>query len=289
MVQHDGSIQTDSNVGGPCLVKETTKPQTTTSSPCGGKIVSSSHHPSTSSTNSFKNVVFDFDSTVIKSESLEVMLEVVLADDPLKEKKMKEIAAWTEKGMNGECSFKEGLEARLKIASPTLADLEKFCQKYCPSDFSAGMEDLVAELHKSGHEVFILSGGFRDLILPFARHLHVPDENVFAVEINWDSEGRFDSLNETNGFAVSKLDGAAKIQHRFADGRTVAIGDGFTDYKLYESGICADFIAYTEHAARDKVIAVAPRCAPDAVTLWKYLLTKQCDSGVTTRASTTTE
>ncbi len=72
-------------------------------------------------------------------------------------------------------------------------------------------------------------------------------------------------------------------------GRTVAIGDGFTDYKLYESGICADFIAYTEHAARDKVIAVAPRCAPDAVTLWKYLLTKQCDSGVTTRASTTTE
>ncbi len=72
--------------------------------------------------------------------------------------------------MNGECSFKEGLEARLKIASPTLADLEKFCQKYCPSDFSAGMEDLVAELHKSGHEVFILSGGFRDLILPFARY-----------------------------------------------------------------------------------------------------------------------
>ncbi len=50
------------------------------------------------------------------------------------------------------------------------------------------------------------------------RHLHVPDENVFAVEINWDSDGRFDSLNETNGFAVSKLDGAAKIQHRFADG-----------------------------------------------------------------------
>mmetsp|Transcript_22895 Transcript_22895/g.57860 ORF Transcript_22895/g.57860 Transcript_22895/m.57860 type:complete len:260 (+) Transcript_22895:523-1302(+) len=219
----------------------------------------------------YTNVVFDFDSTLIQSESLEVMLDCVLSQDPEKNEKMRQIAEWTDKGMNGECSFKEGLEARLRIASPTASDIDRFCQLYCPSSFSRGFPELVAELQKQGKQVFILSGGFRDLILPFARYLSIPDDNVFAVEINWDADGNFVSLDDTNGFSLSKLEGAERIKHRFANGATIAVGDGFTDYKLFSSGICTDFIAYTEHAAREKVMAVAPRLAGDSITLWKYL------------------
>ena len=84
---------------------------------------------------------------------------------------------------------------------------------------------------------------------------------MHAVEINWNSEtGDFISLDETNGFVASKIEGAMRTKHLFS-GSTLGIGDGYTDFMLYSEGIATDFIAYIEHAARDKVIKVAPRCA----------------------------
>ena len=74
--------------------------------------------------------------------------------------------------MAGEISFKEGLEARLKIAAPRRKDLSEFAEKYCPSDFMPGMVELVKTLHAQGKKVFILSGGFVELIMPFARYSH---------------------------------------------------------------------------------------------------------------------
>lgn len=219
----------------------------------------------------YDNVIFDFDSTILKTESLEVMLSELLANDPEKERKMKEIEDWTTRGMNGEITFKEGLEARLNIAKPTKKSVDDFFVKFCPMDLTEGITEVVEELHKQDVNVFILSGGFSDLIKPFAGYLNIPTTNVFAVDINWDSEGGFESLNEDNGFVASKINGAEKIKHQFAGGKTLAVGDGYTDYMLYEKGIATHFIAYTEHAARDKVIKVAPKCAKDSGELKKLL------------------
>jgi len=208
----------------------------------------------------FDSFIFDFDSTMIKSESLEIMLEEMLAKDPKKNEKMAEIADWTNKGMNGECSFKEGLEARLRIAKPTKQDLETFCEKYCPADFSNGMVELLKDLVHQGKKVFILSGGFTDLIVPFAKYVGIPASRVHAVNINWDKDGAFDSLNEDNGFVASKLEGALKVKDQFT-GNVLGVGDGYTDYMLYSEGLATEFIAYIEHATRERVVKVAPRCA----------------------------
>ncbi|CAD7955235.1 unnamed protein product [Amoebophrya sp. A25] len=219
----------------------------------------------------YENVIFDFDSTVIKSESLEMMLENVLAADPKKDEKMSQIVAWTAKGMAGDVSFKGGLEARLRIAAPRKQDLESFGKKYCPAYFSDGMETLIADLHAKGKKVFILSGGFRDLILPFARHLHIPDERAHAVLTHWDEKGDYAGLDDSNGFATSKLEGAMRMASMFREGRTVMVGDGYTDYQVFESGLAQEFVAYTEHVARDKVTRVAPHIASDCIVLQKML------------------
>lgn len=220
------------------------------------------------------NVIFDFDSTVINNESLEMMLSDVLGEGEEAQNKMALIEEWTRKGMNGECSFGEGLNARLKIAAPTMADVTHFHAKYCPSAITVGMKELIDELHALDANVFILSGGFVDVILPFAEYLNVPAKNVFAVEINWNKEtGAFESLNEDNGFVTSKLEGAKKVAYRFQGKHTVAVGDGFTDYMLYKEGLAQSFVAYTEHAAREKVMSVAPACAASSEDLKNYLMT----------------
>ena len=96
------------------------------------------------------------------------------------------------------------------------------------------------------------------------------------VEINWDqASGAFVSLNETNGFVASKLEGASRIKDKFAGGETLIVGDGFTDFKLYDAGIASDFVAYVEHAARDKVINAAKEngrtCAGSIKELRAYI------------------
>lgn len=114
--------------------------------------------------------IFDFDSTLIRTESLEVMLERKLSGDPNRQSKMAEIEELTRQGMEGELSFKEGLERRLKIAAPRKDDIDEFVKEYIPSGFSEGIKELVEKLKaRPDREIFILSGGFKELIEPFGK------------------------------------------------------------------------------------------------------------------------
>ncbi|MDA0910225.1 MAG: HAD-IB family phosphatase [Proteobacteria bacterium] len=201
----------------------------------------------------YNNVVFDFDSTLIRFESLEVIMAKLLQGD---QSKIQQIEALTNAGMNGEMSFRDSLEARLQVAKPTKAALDAFVAQYCPSALTVGIKELIEQLHQRNVKVWIISGGFSELILPFAAYLGISASRVFAVNLQWDENGHFNCLNNNNGFCDSKVTGATKIQDQLT-GKTVIVGDGFTDYELYNAGIANEFIAYIEHVQRDKVLSVA--------------------------------
>lgn len=75
-----------------------------------------------------QNIVFDFDSTVIKEESLEVILSHTLAQKTEAERNeiMDQIKFITNLCMGGNLSFRESLARRLKICSPNRKDVDKF-------------------------------------------------------------------------------------------------------------------------------------------------------------------
>lgn len=215
----------------------------------------------------YDNVIFDFDSTLIRFESLELVMADLLQGD---QSKRQQIEALTHAGMNGEISFRESLEKRLKIAKPTQQALNAFVAHYCPGALTLDIKALIGQLHAHDVKVWIISGGFYELILPFAKYLDIPASRVFAGNLHWDQKGAFDCLNNDNGFCDSKVNGAQKIKEQFI-GKTVIVGDGFTDYELYNAGIANDFIAYTEHVRRDKVLSVATLCAKNVDELEKLI------------------
>jgi phosphoserine phosphatase len=214
-----------------------------------------------------KNIIFDFDSTLIKKESLELILEPLLKNSP---EKLQEIEKITNLGMQGELNFRESLEKRLAIASPTKASIDVFTKVYSPSLLTRGIEDFVKELHAKGYKVWIFSGGLTESISPFAKVLKIPVKNIYAVEVNWNDDGSFKSLNNTNGACDSKLLAFEKAKE-LLQGEVIAIGDGFTDYQLFEAGFANKFIAYTEHAERKAVVEKAECVAMDVGVL-RYLL-----------------
>lgn len=215
----------------------------------------------------YDNVIFDFDSTLIRFESLELVMTGLLQED---QSKIQQIEALTNAGMNGEISFRDSLEARLKVAKPTKAALDAFVAQYCPNALTVGIKELIEQLHQRNVKVWVISGGFSELILPFAEYLGIPASCVFAVNLHWDEKGYFDCLNNDNGFCDSKVTGATKIQDQLA-GKTVIVGDGFTDYELYNAGIANEFIAYTEHVQRDKVLSVTKHCAKNTDELSRLI------------------
>ena len=89
-------------------------------------------------------VIFDFDSTLIATESLEIILNHQLRDRP---QDMSEIQRLTEQGMNGEIDFATSLNARLKVAAPSLKEINSFAEKSWQY-LSLGMEQLIETLHQ---------------------------------------------------------------------------------------------------------------------------------------------
>jgi len=213
------------------------------------------------------NVIFDFDSTIIKLESLEVILKNKLEDCP---EKMVQIKNLTDKGMSGEINFHESISQRLAIAAPDYVDLINFYQNNSQTVISDGIKLLVSWLQDNEIDVYIISGGLLESILPFAKALGIPQKNVHAVRLLWDQAGKFIGINQDDSFSQSKSDGAKGIAHLWQK-PSVIVGDGYTDYQLYESGLVDYFIAYIEHQEREKVVNLAKYIAQDSNVLKKYL------------------
>ena len=214
-----------------------------------------------------KNIIFDFDSTLIQKESLELILEPLLEGNP---QKLQEIERITNLGMQGDLNFRDSLEQRLSIASPTKQSIKDFADKYCPEILTDGVKELIDKLRDSHYQIWIFSGGLTESIEPFADYLQIPRENIFAVKLEWNSDGSFKCLDNTNGACDSKLVAFDKVKDRF-DGEIIAVGDGYTDYQLFEAGLADKFIAYTEHIERKAVIEKAESIAIDVGVL-RYIL-----------------
>ena len=59
--------------------------------------------------------VFDFDSTLTKVEALDILAEITLANNPEKHNIISKIQDITNKGIDGDISFTESLESRIKL------------------------------------------------------------------------------------------------------------------------------------------------------------------------------
>jgi len=97
-----------------------------------------------------KLVVFDLDSTLIETEIIDE-----LAKEAGVEKEVREL---TRKAMNGEFSFKEALEQRLKLLKGLPVEvLEKI---YSRIEFTEGAKELISALKRAGYKVALVSGSF---------------------------------------------------------------------------------------------------------------------------------
>lgn len=198
----------------------------------------------------YQTIIIDFDSTIITSESLEDLAEVVLEGREDKDSILRRIAEITTRGMSGELSFEESLSSRMKLLSFSKDDLKNLIEvlksKITPS-FSANTDFI----KKYSGSIHVISGGFADYIVPVVTKLGVKAENVHANTFIYDGEqiAGYDTSNP-----LAKNGGKSKtILALGLTGPTCVIGDGYTDLEIKLANAAEDFFAFTGNVKRPSV------------------------------------
>jgi phosphoserine phosphatase len=99
-------------------------------------------------------VCFDVDSTVCTDEGIDELAAFLGAGEA--------VAEWTRKAMGGGVPFQEALKARLDLMNPSREQVAAFLAAN-PPKLSPGIKEVMAALKANGKDVYLVSGGFRQV------------------------------------------------------------------------------------------------------------------------------
>ena len=204
--------------------------------------------------------IIDFDSTFTKVEGLDELANIALAGSANREKIVQQIRNLTEQGMNGEITFSEALTKRIALLKANRSDIDKLVD-FLYTQVSESFQRNEKFLREYADNILIISGGFKEFIVPIVTSMGIKEANVYANTFIFDAEGNITGVDENNVLAHEK--GKVKLLGSLnLDGDIYAIGDGYTDYELRSSGLANRFYAFTENVEREKVTAKADHIVP---------------------------
>ena len=164
-------------------------------------------------------VVLDADSTLLEDEVIELLADAAGTRAA--------VAAVTERAMRGEIDFADSLRER--VATLSGLPVAVFAEAQRAVRVTAGADELVRSVHAAGGAVGVVSGGFHEVLDPFAERLGLDHCRANRLEVVdgaltgrvlgevVDAQAKADSL--TAWAAADGIDPA----------RTVAVGDGAND------------------------------------------------------------
>ncbi|QTC93027.1 phosphoglycerate dehydrogenase [Brevundimonas goettingensis] len=204
--------------------------------------------------------VFDFDSTLVRIETLEALADIALAGHPEADNVRAEIAKLTDQAMSGEVDFGTALRRRLALLPLTRAHVEQLADRILDEGTWSVRRNL-RFFQENADKIVILSGGFREIIAPVAEGLGVAPERVLANDLVYNAEGRVTGVDDQN--PLSWDNGKPKVIEALGLARPIVmVGDGWNDAEVKLAGAADRFYAFTEIARREKVVAVADAEAP---------------------------
>jgi phosphoserine phosphatase len=193
-------------------------------------------------------VCFDVDSTVTRDEAIDVLATFC--------GKGAEIAAMTKRAMEGSIRFEDALRERLSLLRPS-RDTVAACVRTHPPRLSPGIRELVARLRERQIHVYLISGGFIEMITPVAELLGIPADRIVANRFHFHADGSFAGYDTDAPTSRSggKALAIARLKQHFGYAPLIMVGDGATDL---EARPPADgFIGYGGVVVRQKVKAEA--------------------------------
>lgn len=208
-----------------------------------------------------RKYVFDFDSTLTRVEALDVLAEMTLKDKSNKTEIINEIQKITNLGIDGDISFTESLEKRIKLLGAHKDDLVDLVEEL-RHKISKSIESNKEFFEKYADDIYVISCGFKEFIDPIVKDYNIPADRVYANTFKFNTEGKIIGFDESN--VLSQHNGKIQcLKDMNLEGEVQVIGDGYSDYVMREAGIADKFFAYTENVHREKAASNADHITPN--------------------------
>jgi D-3-phosphoglycerate dehydrogenase len=205
-------------------------------------------------------VVFDFDSTLVQFESFPELARISLKNHPERADRLAEIERITELTASGGMSMVKGIALRIGLLDGHRKHLEKLARSLKRS-ITPSVKRNRAFFKKYRDQIYVVSNGFRELILPVTKTLGIRENHVFANAFLYGEDGRIIGFDKANPLA--RQDGKARLVKSLKlEGELIVIGDGFSDYKIKQGGQATRFYAFTENVRREEVAKRADHVLP---------------------------
>jgi D-3-phosphoglycerate dehydrogenase len=203
--------------------------------------------------------VFDFDSTFTQVEGLDQLSLISLKNAPDAAERQEAIRSITDKAMAGELSFAEALQQRVKLLQANKEHLQELIHVLTARVSSSFVRNKVF-FEQYAENIYIVSSGFKEFIIPVVSRFGIKPEHVFANTFVFDSDGNIVGFDTQN--PLSKDKGKVLLLKELKlKGDVFVVGDGYTDYEIREAGLADKFYAFTENVAREKVVSIADKVA----------------------------
>ncbi|MGB5385874.1 MAG: HAD-IB family phosphatase, partial [Eudoraea sp.] len=191
-----------------------------------------------------RKYVFDFDSTLTRVEALDVLAEMTLQGKSNRDEVIHEIQEITNLGIDGDISFTESLERRIKLLNANKNHLDPLVDEL-RQKISKSIAANKEFFEKYSDDIYVISCGFKEFIDPIVKEYNIPSERVYANTFKFDEEGKIIGFDEKNVLAThnGKIECLKQLD---LEGEVQVIGDGYSDYVMREAGIAHKFFAYTE-------------------------------------------
>lgn len=206
------------------------------------------------------NLIIDFDSTFVRVEALDELAKRALAAHPQRDEVQAHVEALTRQAMEGEIDFADSLMRRLGLFKPSrthIAGLVRYLKRMVSPSIRANKEFF----RKHADHIYIISGGFKEYIVPVAASYGIPENHVLANEFQFEGDTvvGFDDRN-----LLSKSKGKAMVvkQLKLAS-PVIVVGDGMTDAEIKIAGAANKFFAYTENIRREAVVKISDGEVPN--------------------------
>ena len=169
-------------------------------------------------------VLLDMDSTLIQEEVIDLLAGKVGVGS--------QVSQITERAMRGEIDFSTSLRERVALLKG--APLSIITEVASQINLTPGARTLIATLHKLGHKVGVVSGGFLNVIEPLLIELEIDfykanflkiQDGVLTGELEGDIIDR-----KAKGEALKEFADKEKVDLK----QTIAIGDGANDLAMIE-------------------------------------------------------
>lgn len=204
--------------------------------------------------------IIDFDSTFTQVEALDELARISLKKHPDRELIYTKIEELTNAAMEGRLSFRDSLTARVQLLQANRHHLQQLItrlKKKVSSSFSRNK----TFFKNHADDVLIVSGGFKEFIVPVVLPYHIRKENIYANTFLFDESGNITGYDSSN--PLSDEGGKVRLLKELnLPGEICGIGDGHSDFQLREYGMIKKFYAFTENIERKTVSEKADHITP---------------------------